>query len=141
MSSNTTFDAFIPIITMLGVGLLIYIVTQLLTRVVAPRGKKQGNYNQAYECGEDPVGEAWSMFNVRFYVVGLIFIIFDVEAVLMFPIASIFKKMTEMGHGAYILVEFLIFIFILVSGLAYCWSKGDLDWVRSYRVKNREMDK
>lgn len=135
MSSNTSFNVFIPVLAMLGIGALIFIVTQALSRFLAPKGSKKGNYDQAYECGEDPVGDAWAMFNVRFYVVGLIFIIFDVESVLMFPVASIFRKMTEMGHGAYILVEFLIFILILISGIAYCWKKGDLDWVKSYRVE------
>ena len=82
-----------------------------------------------------PVGNAWALFNVRFYVVGLIFIIFDVESVLMFPIVSIFKKATELGHGIYLLDVLLSFIFILVMGIAYCWRKGDLDWVKSFNQR------
>jgi NADH-quinone oxidoreductase subunit A len=87
-----------------------------------------------YECGEQPVGSAWSMFNVRFYVVGLIFIIFDVESVLMFPVATIFREMVDMGEGGYALLVFLSFISVLIEGIAYCWKKGDLDWVKSYQV-------
>lgn len=140
MSSNS-FDVFIPVVVMIGIGAFVYAFTLFVSSLLAAKGKEQGSYNDPYECGEEPTGEAWSMFNVRFYVVGLIFIIFDVESVLMFPIASIFRKMTELGYGAYILVEFLIFIVILVCGIAYCWRKGDLDWVRSYRTSDSPASK
>ncbi len=83
-----------------------------------------------YECGEIPTGEAWSNFNVRFYVVSLIFIIFDVEGALMFPVAVVFKKLNAIGLGGIALVSFLLFIGILAVGMMYCWKKGDLDWVR-----------
>jgi NADH-quinone oxidoreductase subunit A len=69
---------------------------------------------------------AWSFFNMRFYVIGLIFIIFDVESALMFPVAVIFKKMNEIGRGGLVLVEIMIFLAVLISGIAYCWRKGDL---------------
>lgn len=137
VSASTSFDVLIPVLIMFLVGIVIFGLTQFLSRVVAPRGKKQGGYNTPYECGEEPTGEAWSLFNVRFYVVGLVFIIFDVEAVLMFPVASVFKDLTELGYGTYILVEFLLFITILTAGLAYCWRKGDLDWVKSFRSENK----
>lgn len=87
-----------------------------------------------YECGEEPIGSAWSNFNVRFYVVALIFIIFDVESALMFPVASVFKKFVDLGMGGAVLGSFLLFIGILAGGIVYCWKKGDLDWVRSYQV-------
>ena len=78
-----------------------------------------------YECGEEPVGNAWIQFNIRFYVFALIFIVFDVEAVFLLPWAAVFK---ELGPLAY--VEGLVFIGILVVALAYVWRKGDLAWVR-----------
>lgn len=78
-----------------------------------------------YECGELPVGKSWIRFNSRFYVFGLIFIIFDVEVLFMFPWAVVFE---EFGLLAYI--EMLIFIVILLVGLAYVWKKGDLSWVK-----------
>jgi NADH-quinone oxidoreductase subunit A len=86
----------------------------------------------AYECGEEPVGSAWANFNVRFYVVALIFIIFDVESALMFPVASVFKHFNAIGMGGTILLSVLSFVLILVAGLVYCWKKGDLDWVKSF---------
>ena len=79
-----------------------------------------------YECGEDPTGNAWIQFNIRFYVVALIFVVFDVEAIFLLPWATVFK---ELGLLAY--VEGLVFIGILLVALAYVWRKGDLAWVRS----------
>jgi len=78
-----------------------------------------------YECGEVPVGESWIKFNIRFYVVALIFLIFDVEVVFLFPWAVVYQKL-----GMYAFVEMLIFIAILLIGYAYVWVKGDLDWER-----------
>ena len=76
-----------------------------------------------YECGEDPIGEPWVKFNIRFYVVALIFIIFDVEAVFLFPWALVFKEM-----GMFAFIEMAVFLGILIVGYAYVWVKGDLDW-------------
>ena len=71
-----------------------------------------------YECGEEPEGSAWVQFNIRFYVIALIFLIFDVEVVFLFPWAMVFK---EMGMVAF--VEMGIFLLILIVGLAYVWKK------------------
>ncbi len=79
----------------------------------------------SYECGENPVGSAWVQFNIRFYVFALAFIIFDVEAVFLFPWAVVYRQL-----GLFAFIEGLIFIAILALGLAYLWAKGDLDWVR-----------
>jgi len=79
-----------------------------------------------YECGENPVGSAWIQFNIRFYVFALIFIVFDVEAVFLLPWAVVFREL-----GVLAFVEGLVFIGILVVGLAYVWRKGDLEWVRA----------
>jgi NADH-quinone oxidoreductase subunit A len=78
-----------------------------------------------YECGENPVGNAWVQFNIRFYVFALIFVVFDVEAVFLLPWATVFR---ELGPLAYF--EGLAFIAILAVALAYVWKKGDLAWVR-----------
>jgi NADH-quinone oxidoreductase subunit A len=77
----------------------------------------------SYECGEDPVGSSWVRFNIRFYVIALIFLIFDVEIVFLFPWAIVFKRL-----GMYAFVEMLVFLAILFVGYAYVWVKGDLDW-------------
>jgi len=78
-----------------------------------------------YECGEDPIGSGWLKFNIRFYVVALIFILFDVEIVFLFPWAVVYKQMGVLAFS-----EMLVFLAILIVGFAYVWVKGDLDWVR-----------
>jgi NADH-quinone oxidoreductase subunit A len=99
-------------------------VMLLLSRLIHPR-KDNPVKRQPYECGEVPFGQSWIQFNIRFYVVALIFIIFDVEVALLYPWAVIFKKL-----GLVAFVEAFIFIVILLTGLAYLWKEGDLDWVR-----------
>jgi len=79
----------------------------------------------SYECGEEIVGSAWVQFNIRFYVVALIFIIFDVEVLFLFPWSTVFKSL-----GGFALFEAVLFVAILTVGLVYAWVKGDLDWVR-----------
>jgi NADH-quinone oxidoreductase subunit A len=133
--SSINIDVFMPVIMFLIAAFLLFAGGIIITRILSPT-KYEKYKNEAYECGELPVGDAWSAFNVRFYVVGLIFIIFDVESVLMFPVAAVFKKMSDLGHGNYMLAIFLDFIIVLTTGIVYCWKKGDLDWVKSYQISN-----
>ena len=79
----------------------------------------------SYECGEIPEGSAWVQFNIRFYVIALIFLIFDVEIVFLFPWAVVYN---ELGLLAFI--EAFLFVLILLVGFIYVWVKGDLDWVK-----------
>ncbi len=127
------FDGLMPIVILMVIAVVMFWGGHFLSVLLAPK-KPSHLKSTPYECGELPIGSAWSAFNVRFYVVGLIFIIFDVESVLMFPVASIFREMVDMGEGGYILIVFLSFISVLIEGIGYCWRKGDLDWVRSYQV-------
>lgn len=132
------FDGLMPIVILMAIAVLLFLGGHFLSVLLAPK-KPSHLKSTPYECGELPIGSAWSAFNIRFYVVGLIFIIFDVESVLMFPVASIFREMNEMGEGGYVLLIFLSFISILIEGIAYCWKKGDLDWVKSYQVSSRKI--
>ena len=91
--------------------------------------------NTTYESGEDPVGNANVQFNVRFYVVALIFVLFEVELVFLFPWAVVFGRadliaQTDGRWGWFALAEMAVFVGILALGLAYAWAKGYLDWVR-----------
>ncbi len=90
---------------------------------------------ETYECGEVPVGQAWFNFNPRFYIIALVYIVFDVEIAFIYPIASVFKRWVDQGQGVFALVELAVFIVILLFGLAYVWVKGDLDWLRAIRVE------
>jgi NADH-quinone oxidoreductase subunit A len=77
----------------------------------------------SYECGEEAVGSPWIKFNIRFYVVALIFLIFEAETVFLFPWALVYKQL-----GTFAFVEMVIFLVILFVGYAYVWAKGDLEW-------------
>jgi NADH:ubiquinone oxidoreductase subunit 3 (subunit A) len=117
--------AYASILVFLGVIVGILVFTMLLWKVIRPSRFSEEKLT-TYECGEDPTGNAWIQFNIRFYVFALIFIVFDVEAVFLLPWAVVFRNL---GILAY--VEGLVFIAILVVALAYVWRKGDLAWVRS----------
>jgi len=91
--------------------------------------------NSTYESGEEPTGNANVQFNIRFYVVALIFVLFDVELVFLFPWATVFgqeRLIVETGGlwGWFALTEVFLFVAILALGLAYVWAKGYLDWVK-----------
>jgi NADH-quinone oxidoreductase subunit A len=81
--------------------------------------------NSTYECGEIPIGEPWIKFNTRFYVIALAFIIFDVELVMLFPWAVVYKSL-----GWFAFWAMVIFITILMLGLVYDWARGYLEWER-----------
>src|SRR5215468_5099300 len=83
-----------------------------------------------YECGEIPIQQAWFNFNPRFYIIALIFLIFDVEVAFTYPVAAVFKRWVADGAAGFAFVELFVFIAILVLGLAYVWRKGDLEWIR-----------
>ena len=86
--------------------------------------------SEIYECGEKPIGTAWFNFNPRFYIVALIFVIFEVEIALMLPVVLVFKRFVARGFGALAFFEILAFLLILAVGLAWVWAKGDLDWIK-----------
>ncbi|MEA5404002.1 NADH-quinone oxidoreductase subunit A [Arcicella sp. DC2W] len=97
-----------------------------------------------YESGEEPDGNANVRFNIRFYVIALIFILFDVELIFLFPWATVFgnKRLiaeTDGLWGWFSLVEMFVFVGVLLIGLAYAWIKGHLDWVRP-EVKTTEYE-
>ena len=83
-----------------------------------------------YECGEPPTGNAWINFNVRFYVIALVFVIFEVEVAFIYPIAAVYLDWVRRGQRVYALSEILIFLLILFVGLIYVWVKRDLEWIK-----------
>jgi NADH-quinone oxidoreductase subunit A len=83
-----------------------------------------------YECGEIPVQAAWFNFNPRFYIVALVFLVFDVEVAFTYPVAVVFKRWVARGAGGFAFAELAVFVAILALALAYVWRRGDLDWIR-----------
>ena len=85
---------------------------------------------ETYECGEPPTGPAWINFNIRFYLVALIFVVFDVELAFMYPVVAVFRSWVVEGRGLFALAEMLLFVGVLAVGLVYVWAKRDLEWVK-----------
>jgi len=83
-----------------------------------------------YECGETPIGGAWFNFNPRFYIIALVFVVFEVEIALTIPVALVFRQWVYDGIGVLAFVEILAFIAILFTGLIWIWVRKDLEWVK-----------
>ena len=108
------------IFILIGVGFVaIGMVFAWLLRASRPYPSK----HTTYECGETPTGDTRMRFNIRFYVIALIFIVFDVEVVFLFPWALVYNSL-----GWFAFFEMIVFLAILLAGYAYVWRKGDLEW-------------
>jgi NADH-quinone oxidoreductase subunit A len=114
---------YLAILIFIGVGVGIVLFTFFLSKLIRP-SDPYPEKNLNYECAEVPEGSSWIQFNNRFYIFALIFVIFDVEAIFLFPWAVAYGKL-----GLYALFEMVIFIAILFYGIYYAWKKGVLKWV------------
>ena len=113
---------YIPIVIFFLIAVLLPVVLLGLSRLVQRRVYEREKL-LPYECGVDPIGDARDRFSVRFYIVAMLFLIFDVETIFLFPWAVIYDRLAVFG-----LVEMLMFIGILVVGYYYAWRKGALEW-------------
>jgi NADH:ubiquinone oxidoreductase subunit 3 (subunit A) len=118
-----TFELSYLLILALLVGAILFAVAPLvLARILGPK-KASATKNATYECGLVSKGDPWVQFHVQYYIFALIFVIFDLETVFLFPWAVAFNAL-----GLFAFVEMLIFIAILAGGLVYAWGKGVLEW-------------
>ena len=122
---NLVYQDYLPIVIFTALAVALIGLPLILQYLLSPRHNKGGDKLVSYECGEIPEGSAWVKFNVRFYVIALVFLIFDVEIVFLFPWAVVYQQL-----GLLAFIEAFLFVSILVVGFAYVWVKGDLDWVR-----------
>jgi NADH-quinone oxidoreductase subunit A len=106
-----------------ALGLLLAGLLLGVSALVRPR-RPSREKSLAYESGVDPVGDGWSQSQIRYYIFALLFVVFDVEAVFIFPWATQLERYAGFG-----LVEMAVFVFVLVLGLVYAWRKGVLRWV------------
>jgi len=113
---------YLPIFIFFVVAVGFALVTLFLSAIFGKR-KITPQKMIPYECGMDPIGEARKRFSVRFYIVAMLFIVFDIEAVFLYPWAVIFRELKVFG-----LVEMGVFIAILLVGFVYVWKKGALEW-------------
>ncbi|HEX6330252.1 MAG TPA: NADH-quinone oxidoreductase subunit A [Actinomycetota bacterium] len=119
---STYYESYGVVLAVLVVGGGLVAVAFGAARLIAPR-RPLPEKLLTYECGIDPVGQGWSQSQVRYYIYGFLFVIFDIEAVFLFPWARIFE---DLGYQA--VAEMAIFIGILGAGLLYAWRKGVLRW-------------
>ena len=106
-----------------------------IQRLLAPQNPYDRKLTP-YECGEPPTGHAWINFNVRFYLIALIFVVFEVEIAFVYPIAAVYLDWVRSGRRLYALSEILIFLMILFVGLIYVWVKHDLEWIKKIPVED-----
>jgi NADH-quinone oxidoreductase subunit A len=116
-------EQYLAVLIFLIVGVGMVLFTFFFARLIRPHNPYKEK-TQNYECAEKPIGSAWIQFNNRFYIFALIFVVFDVEAIFLFPWAVAFGQL-----GLFALIEMIIFILILIFGLYYAWKKGVLKWV------------
>ncbi len=126
-------------------GSLFLVATLTFGKLIRPNRPNEEKLS-TYESGEEPVEGAWGLFNVRFYVVALIFLLFEVELVFLFPWATIFGDAsliegTQGLWGWFSLTETVIFICLLAVGLVYVWAKGMLNWVKPVRESKEIQSK
>lgn len=117
--------AYIPVLIMMGVGVAIATVVLILTSVVGPHFPNKKKMS-VYECGVPPIGDARRRVSVKFYLVAILFLLFDVEGVFFFPWAVVFKK--YLAINSFILFEMFFFVAILLVGYIYILKKGALEW-------------
>lgn len=127
-------------------GALTFVVVGLTAaKLIRP---DRPNYEKltTYESGEDTIGSAWGQFNMKFYIVALIFLLFEVEILYLFPWGVTFGdkeliEATDWAWARFALVEMFIFIIVLALGLVYAWRKGFLDWVKPVRKTSNYQSK
>ena len=120
---------FANILVFFFVGIL-FVFGMLTASSLLQRKRPSPLKLSTYECGSDVIGPAWIQFNIRFYVIALVFLIFDVEIAFIYPCAAVFLEWIRGGMGGLALAEIAAFLLILGFGLAYVWVKGDLEWLK-----------
>lgn len=121
-ASDELLVEYLPIIIFLGIALFLAALVAVLPRIMAVQ-KPNKEKLTGYECGFDPFGDARGRFDVRFYLVAILFIIFDLEVTFLIPWAISLK-----GIGAFGFWSMMIFLLVLTAGFVYEWQKGALDW-------------
>src|SRR3989449_10269430 len=113
---------YFPIVLFIGIALAFGVVTLLISYLVQPKYPEAEKLS-VYECGSEPFSDARMPFPVRYYIIAMLFVIFDIEIVFLYPWAVSFGKIGVIG-----MIEMIIFIFLFVVGYVYAWKKGALEW-------------
>ena len=118
---------YLPILLMFIVAIGFAGGNILLSQLVGQR-KQTRTKLMPYECGKDPVGSARERFSVKFYMIAMIFILFDIEVIFLIPWAVVFKSLRDNGFSTLVYVEMMLFVALLLVGYIYVWKKGAFDW-------------
>jgi len=131
---NFTLSAYLPVLLMFIVAAGFAITMVVLSQFVGQR-KRTRTKLMPYECGKDPVGSARERFSVKFYLIAMLFILFDIEVIFLVPWAVVFKMLSAPSYGLRNLIyfEMLVFIALLAAGLVYVIKKGAFDWSQRAR--------
>lgn len=115
--------SYIPVLIFILIAISLPVVGLGVGRLLRPY-KPHPEKLMPYECGVDPIGDAHERFSIRFYIIAILFVIFDVETIFLFPWAVIYDQLALLGF-----IEMLIFLGILFVGYFWVWKKGALEWV------------
>jgi len=117
-------ETYFPVLVQIGLALLVATALVALSYLIGKRVKDKVK-ESPYECGIAPTGTARERFSVNFYLVAIVFILFDIEAVFLYPWAVVYRELKMFAF-----VEMTLFIVLILSGFFYIWKKGALDWSR-----------
>ncbi len=122
------YSEFAPVLVFMLLG-VVFVAGSLVFGWFVRSSKPNPAKNSIYECGEPTIGSAWIRYNSRFYNVALVYLLFDVEVVVLVPIALVLRELAISGTAMVAVIGLLAFLILLVVGLAYEWFWGNLDWI------------
>lgn len=120
---------YVPVFLQIVAGILFASSTLALSALLGKRGRSSSAKNTPYECGKDPIGPTHSRFSIKFYLVAMLFILFDIEVVFMYPWAVVYRELLKTGPG--IFFSMFTFIGILIVGYLYALKKQAFDWTHT----------
>jgi|SRR3990172_3263345 len=124
MAANEFLNNYLPFAIMLVIGIVFVAIALFMSRMVRPSVKTKVKLS-TYECAETPVGDARIHYNIQYYMIVIVFLIFDVEVLFMYPWAVQLRSLGRLGF-----IEMVLFIEVLIIGLAYAWRKEALEWIQ-----------
>lgn len=129
LESKQMYLQFGAVLVFIILGVL-FVIGNMLIGSLIRLARPDKDKISVYECGEPTIGSSWIRYNSRFYTVALVYLLFDVEVVVLIPAMLVLKDVTAAGMGGVALVALMIFIGLLALGLAYEWYWGNLDWIK-----------
>jgi NADH:ubiquinone oxidoreductase subunit 3 (subunit A) len=122
----TFYDSWSAVFVAVIAGFILVFTALIAARLLAPFSSERGK-GVSYECGMLPIGRNWAQVHIRYYLIAILFLMFDVETVFIFPWAVTFVDLSNL-YGSYVFYEMLVFVGVLALGLAYAWRRGVLEW-------------